>query len=272
MSEIKPYWNTAQELSQFQFSIKKVDRNGYFDVSDIPQATLPFHAFAFLTEGEILMEIEGSTLLCKAGQILLIPARTPFHILYFNGNAGYECGFSMRFLKDPSYPCLHSPHPLLLGLSEKDMHFNMLLMEELFQANQHKKLQLAASALDLFLCRLETPEGHPGNPLVNRFLEMVFDRKRKPGKVTVYADALCITPNYLNRLVRQHTEHSAMDWIEISRLKLAKMLLRQNQLQVAEIASAVGIDDQSYFTRFFKKMEGCTPTQYRLGEQDLDAE
>lgn len=272
MSEIKPYWNTAQGLSQFQFSIKKVDRKGYFDVSDIPQATLPFHAFAFLTEGEILMEIEGSTLLCKAGQILLIPARTPFHILYFNGNTGYECGFSTHFLKDPSYPFLHSPHPLLQSLSEKDLHFNTLLVEELFQASQLKKLPLAASALDLFLCRLAMPKGHPGNPMVNRFLEMVFDRKRKPEKVTVYADALCITPNYLNRLVRLHTGHSAMDWIEISRLKLAKMLLRQNQLQVAEIATAVGIDDQSYFTRFFKKMEGCTPTRYRLSEQHLDAE
>ena len=92
---------------------------------------------------------------------------------------------------------------------------------------------------------------------------MVFDRTRKPEKVTTYADVLCITPNYLNRMVRAHTGHSAMDWIEISRLNLAKLLLRQNNLQIAEIAAATGIDDQSYFTRFFKKSEGCTPTQYR---------
>jgi len=272
MSEITPYWNTAQELSQFQFSIKKVDRKGYFDVSDIPQTTLPFHAFAFLTEGEILMEVDGATILCKAGHILLIPARTPFRVLYFNGNSGFECGFSMHFLKDPSYSCLQGQHPLLQPLSEEDARFTALLLEELLKAHQLKNLPLAASTLDLFLCRLRTPEGHPGNPIVNRFLEMVFDRNRKPGKVTVYADALCITPNYLNRLVRQHTEHSAMDWIEISRLKLAKILLKQNQLQIAEIASAVGIDDQSYFTRFFKKNEGCTPTQYRLGEKNLYAE
>ena len=34
-------------------------------------------------------------------------------------------------------------------------------------------------------------------------------------------------------------------------------------MQIAEIAVAVGIDDQSYFTRFFKKSEGYTPSQYR---------
>ena len=78
-----------------------------------------------------------------------------------------------------------------------------------------------------------------------------------------YAEELFITPNYLNRLVRAQTGHSAMDWIEISRLNLAKSLLRQGELQIAEIATAVGIDDQSYFTRFFKKNEGVTPSQYR---------
>lgn len=263
MSKIEPYWNTAQGLSQFQFSIRKVDRKGYFDVSDIPQTTLPFYTFAYLTEGEILLEIEGTTALCKAGEILLIPTRTPFRILYFNGNSGFECGFSMRMLKDPSHPCLHNPQPLLQTLSEEDARFTTLLLEELMKAFQQKNQQLVASTLDLFLCRIKAPGVHPGNPIVNRFLEMVFDRNQKPGKVTAYADALCITPNYLNRLVRSQTGHSAMEWIEISRLNVAKLLLKQNELQIAEIAAATGIDDQSYFTRFFKKSEGCTPTQYR---------
>ncbi len=59
MLEIEPYWNTAQSLSpQFLFSIRKVERQGYYDVSDIPQTSLPFLVFAYLTEGEILIEIE----------------------------------------------------------------------------------------------------------------------------------------------------------------------------------------------------------------------
>ena len=264
MSEIDPYWNRAQGLSsQFVFSIQKVERRGFYDVSDIPQASLPIFTFAYLTEGEILIEIEGTTLLCKANQVLLIPARTPFRILYFKGNSGYECGFSMRALKDPSYPCLQSQQPQLMTFSEKDAHFTTLLLEELLTAFQNDNRQVAACSLDLFLCRLTTPDTHPVSPIVNHFLEMVFDRERKPGKVTAYADELCITPNYLNRLVRAQTGHSAMEWIEISRLNLAKLLLRQNKLQIAEIAAATGIDDQSYFTRFFKKNEGCTPTQYR---------
>ena len=56
---------------------------------------------------------------------------------------------------------------------------------------------------------------------------------------------------------------AAMEWIEISRMNMAKSLLKQGERQIAEIAAAVGIDDQSYFTRFFKKNQGITPTQYR---------
>ena len=145
----------------------------------------------------------------------------------------------------------------------EDASFTAALLEVIHKSYQQKDYFVTASALDLFLCRIKPREDHPDNAIVSRFLELVFDRNNKPGKVSTYASSLCITPNYLNRLVRAHTGHSAMDWIEISRLNLAKSLLKQNQLQVSEIASAVGIDDQSYFTRFFKKSEGITPTQYR---------
>ena len=141
--------------------------------------------------------------------------------------------------------------------------FTASLLELMLNAWKRKDHALTQTALDLFLCRLKLQEDHPANSTVSSFLEKVFDRSRKPGKVSDYADELCITPNYLNRLVRTQTGHSAMDWIEISRLNLAKSLLKQGSLQISEIAAAVGIDDQSYFTRFFKKNEGYTPSQYR---------
>lgn len=263
MARIEPYWHTAEDLDNFLFSIKKVERSGYTDFSDVPQTRLSFYTFTYLTEGEILLEIEGKTYLCQAGQVLLIPQKSPFRVLYFKGNAGYECGFSLRVLKDLSYECLRNPHPLLQSFMDTERTFTTLLLEQLQKAFVKKDYRQVNSALDLFLCRLQSPEDHPSNPTVLRFLEKVFDRSRKPGKVSDYADELCITPNYLNRLVRNQTRHSAMDWIEISRINLAKTLLKENELQIAEIAVATGIDDQSYFTRFFKKNAGCTPSQYR---------
>lgn len=250
-------------MKDFRFSIRKEKRNGFFDVSDVPESVMPFFSFVYLIEGEVLLEIEGQTWLCQAGQVLLIPRNIPFKVLYFKENISYECGFSIHAVKDVSYECLHDPHPLLQSFRDEEAAFTNALLEQLLAAWRRKDFALVSSALDLFLCRLKVQDAHPGNRVVNQFLESVFNRNRKPAKVADYAEELFITPNYLNRLVRAQTGHSAMDWIEISRLNLAKSLLRQGELQIAEIATTVGIDDQSYFTRFFKKNEGVTPSQYR---------
>ncbi|MBO4536057.1 MAG: AraC family transcriptional regulator [Bacteroidales bacterium] len=263
MAKIEPYWSPKRDMSDFRFSMRKEKREGYFDVSEVPEAILPFFSFIYLVEGEVLLEIEGQTWLCQSGQILMVPRNVPFKVLYFKENVSFECGFSIHFLKDVSYECLHDPHPLLQTFQPEDAAFTAALLEQMLAAWKRKDYGTVASALDLFLCRLNVQEGHPGNPTVNQFLERVFDRSRKLGKVSDYAGELCITPNYLNRLIRNQTGHSAMDWIEISRLNLAKSLLKQGDLQIAEIATAVGIDDQSYFTRFFKKNQGLTPSQFR---------
>ena len=81
--------------------------------------------------------------------------------------------------------------------------------------------------------------------------------------VADYAQQLQVTPNYLNKTVKTHTHRTAIDWIEIARLNLAKKLLKNNEIPIADVARLSGLDDQSYFSRFFKKKTGLTPSQYR---------
>ena len=81
--------------------------------------------------------------------------------------------------------------------------------------------------------------------------------------VADYAQQLQVTPNYLNKTVKTHTHRTAIDWIEIARVNIAKQLLRDVEMPVADIAEAVGLDDQSYFSRFFKKRTGLTPSEFR---------
>ncbi len=72
-----------------------------------------------------------------------------------------------------------------------------------------------------------------------------------------------MSPNYLNKIVKSHTHRTAMDWVEIARLNLAKQLLKDRNIPVVEVAERCGIDDQSYFARFFKKKTGLTPSRFR---------
>ena len=51
------------------------------------------------------------------------------------------------------------------------------------------------------------------------------------------------------------------------RLKKAKILLRETELNINEIANMTGFATANYFVRVFKKQENCTPKEYRIMEE-----
>ena len=62
---------------------------------------------------------------------------------------------------------------------------------------------------------------------------------------------------------KNRTHRTAIDWIEIARINIAKKLLKDPAISIADISSLVGLPDQSYFSRFFKKKTGQTPSEFR---------
>jgi two-component system, response regulator YesN len=46
-------------------------------------------------------------------------------------------------------------------------------------------------------------------------------------------------------------------------MKKAKSLLKNSQLKIYEIATMIGYQDDKYFRKVFKKVEGITPNEYR---------
>jgi len=65
--------------------------------------------------------------------------------------------------------------------------------------------------------------------------------------------------DHLNRLVKRHTGLTLGQHRAQRRLTLAKKLLSEG-LQVGGVAAAVGLPDQSYFARWFRRQTGVTPS------------
>lgn len=80
-------------------------------------------------------------------------------------------------------------------------------------------------------------------------------------------DGICslvgLSKFYFSREFRRITGYSIANYISLTRLEKAKLLLTESDSSVSEIATACGFYDQSYFTRIFKKKIGITPTEYR---------
>lgn len=74
---------------------------------------------------------------------------------------------------------------------------------------------------------------------------------------------LNINPSYLSCIFKRCTGINFLDYITNLRIKAAKEYLADPFKSASEIASMVGYDSSSYFTRAFKKNTGLTPTEYR---------
>lgn len=82
-------------------------------------------------------------------------------------------------------------------------------------------------------------------------------------KVTEYADMLAVSPNHLNKCVKTATGKSAQDLLNDMIVLEAKVLLKQTDMQISEIAYKLSQQNHSDFSRFFKSKTGITPKEYR---------
>ncbi|WP_183559099.1 helix-turn-helix domain-containing protein [Mucilaginibacter sp. SP1R1] len=78
-----------------------------------------------------------------------------------------------------------------------------------------------------------------------------------------YAAMLYITPNHLNAVCKDMMGVSAGELIRNRILLEAKRLLTNQQLSISEISLKLNFSDNSYFTKFFKKLEDITPEEFR---------
>jgi AraC family transcriptional activator of pobA len=78
-----------------------------------------------------------------------------------------------------------------------------------------------------------------------------------------YAELLYITPNHLNALCKDVLNLPAGEVIRNRIILEAKRLLINLNLTISEIALKLGFEDNSYFTKFFKKLTSLTPEEFR---------
>lgn len=92
---------------------------------------------------------------------------------------------------------------------------------------------------------------------------LIEDNYRQHKPIAFYAEALTITPKHLNNLCRQYLHTTVADMQNARLLLESKRLLYFSSLSVKEIAYKLGFEDTSYFVRFFKRLAGTTPMQFR---------
>ncbi|HAX72085.1 MAG TPA: two-component system response regulator [Firmicutes bacterium] len=81
--------------------------------------------------------------------------------------------------------------------------------------------------------------------------------------LNILADYVNLNEAYLSRLFKSETGKTLNHYLNEFRIYQAKLLLKEPDLMVKEVAQLVGIKDQLYFNRVFKKFYGSSPSEYK---------
>lgn len=91
----------------------------------------------------------------------------------------------------------------------------------------------------------------------------VIGRMPEPVQLGEIAQRLGKHPTAITHHLQRKYGLSFSQYVARLRIDKAKELLRRTRLGVGEVATRVGINDQSNFTKQFRKFEGLSPVQYR---------
>jgi two-component system response regulator YesN len=101
------------------------------------------------------------------------------------------------------------------------------------------------------------------NGLVKFAKEFIGKNYQKPITANDAAKIIPITPSYLMYLFKQKTGLTFGDYLAMVRMKKAKDLLENTELNISTVANEVGYQDANYFSRLFKNFEGITPSAFK---------
>ncbi|MFN8355087.1 MAG: helix-turn-helix transcriptional regulator [Spirosomataceae bacterium] len=78
-----------------------------------------------------------------------------------------------------------------------------------------------------------------------------------------YADRLAVHVNHLNKVLKENTGKTTTEIIGSRVTQEAKILLKQTDWSVSEIAYSLGFEEVAHFSNFFKRQTACSPIQFR---------
>lgn len=108
--------------------------------------------------------------------------------------------------------------------------------------------------------------------LFDKFMALLKSYHTTERGLKFYADRLCLTSNYLSGVIKEYSGKSAVEWINEYVILEAKIMLRNTDLSIQEIAYRLNFATQSAFGKYFKLKTGIGPKFYRNGCSDEDKE
>jgi len=242
-----------------------------------------FYHLVLFTDGGCSHTIDFESFEVKPGQIyFMIPGQV--HSWDFEGfTDGYIINFSSSFIQsfllrsgyfDNFFFLNGNPKDEVIDLPADQLSVIISLFEKIL-AEVEKPAALGSDMVKLLMLQIFILISRCGGKadnfgkqgynqtLIRNFQKLIEQHYIDVKLPKDYAELLYITPNHLNAVCKDVLGLSAGEVIRNRTLLEAKRLLTNPKLNISEIAFNLNFSDNSYFTKFFKKIEGITPEEFR---------
>ncbi len=242
---------------------------------------------------EIVMPLENNytvyfqqqEYILNPGDILVIPAGA------IHGETPPETGSRFIFIFELDFFSQITGFNFVLSLLSQPIYITYDSNPEFYTAEAKLMLELAhhywsqgaTREMNIFSCLISffarigehatrtlapaTNTSTKASSLVNR-LSMVLDYidNHYSENLTLEeaASIACFSKFYFTRLFKQYTNQTFYDYLSAKRIRAAEQMLIIPNLPITEISLKSGFTSLSSFNRTFKRLKGCSPSEYRV--------
>jgi AraC-like DNA-binding protein len=232
---------------------------GVFEDTPDPEIEWPhrhgFYSLVWFTQGNGINVIDFDEYEILPNRIFTINPKQIHNWNYSVDSRGYflliEEHLARHFSIDFSLP--------FVDLKTDDIQF----VKEIFSRMPSDNNQLTAIPyLISLLAKSET--GHNKlNHTIIQYKKLITGNYDKTFTIEQYAEKLKISTETLNQLCKEETGLTAKQLQLDLKITEAKRLLLYSSLNASEIAFKLGFEDNSYFSRIFKKKTNVSPASFR---------
>ncbi len=231
---------------------------------------LDSYLLCYTYEGSGELEYQDKTYILKKGDVFLIDCRqihqyrtkkTPWKhsVLHFQG---IPAGPLFDMISNQNGTCFH------LESSVEFQHLLETLLRAHATIHPARDYQVSSYLTNLLLYVLMSSESYLRlqQNIPDQIVKIVYYLNQnftKEVSLDELSDLFSISKYHLCRSFRKYTGFTLVEYVTQLRIERAKELLCTTSLPAAQIGFLVGIHDENYFYRLFRKQTGMSPQKYR---------
>lgn len=265
-----------------------VDSDLRLDTSQV-KTSVNSYVYSLFECGTAVVKFDQNEVIVQAGDFLIFPPHIPPVVLktsedykaiclIVSSSFVYDCPISRNVFQTATFSLINTAHPNihLNKFAHNAMRTTMLMfMDHLEHSHGHtlEALQalyglLLSDAMAVF--ERNTNEDFTSQHAYQLFIEfskILRQHFRERHDITFYAEKLNISPRYLSMVTKQITHSTVATFINRHLMLEACWLLKTTDYSIQYISELLHFADQASFSKFFKRINGQNPMQYRREQE-----